>query len=140
MTVEVNYLAILIAGIVSMVIGFIWYGPLFSKPWMKEMGLTRESMKQDQSRLGKIYAISFLLSLLTAYILTHVMTFSENFYHYAPMQTGLSTALWMWLGFVMPVQATDVLFGGRSFKLFAMNTGYQLAALLGMGITLALML
>ena len=139
MNVPVNYVAVLVAAIVSMVVGFVWYGPmLFAKPWMKAMGLTQEKMKQDQSRLGKIYTISFILSLLTAYIMTHVMVFSENFFHYPPVTTGVTTAIWMWLGFVMPVQATDWLFGGKSFNLFSINTGYQLASLLGMGITLGL--
>ena len=142
MNIEVNYVAILVAGIVSMVIGFVWYGPmLFAKPWMKEMGITAESMKKDQSKLGKIYSISFILSLLTAYILSHVMTFSINFppnVQNSPMTTALNTAFWMWLGFVAPVQLTDVLFGGKSNRLFLINTGYQLASLLGMAITLAL--
>src|SRR3989338_8277783 len=99
--VEVDYLAILLAGIVTMVIGFLWYGPLFSKPWMKEMGV--KDIKKGQSGMGKTYAVSFVLSLLTAYILTHVMTFSESFYGYPLMTTGLTSALSMWLGFVMPV-------------------------------------
>lgn len=136
MNVEVNYVSVLVAGIASMIVGFIWYSALFSKPWMKEMGLTEESMKGAKSQLGKTYTISFLLSLLTAYILTHVINFSENFYHYPIVTTGLTSALWMWLGFVMPVQATDVLFGGKSFKLFAINTGYQLVSLLAMGLVI----
>lgn len=140
MNVEVNYVAILVAGVASMVVGFLWYGPmLFSKAWMKEMGKKEEDFKADQSQMGKTYGISFILSLLTAYILSHVMTFSENFYGYTPITTGLSSAFSMWLGFIMPVQATDWLFGGKSFKLFTINTGYQLASILAMGLVLGLM-
>lgn len=141
MKVEVNYLAVLLAGIATMVVGFVWYGPLlFSKAWMKEMGKTMDDMKAGQSQMAKTYGLSFLLSLLTAYILTHVIVFSLNFYHYSLLQTGLTSAFWMWLGFVMPVQATEVLYGGKSFKLFAINTGYQLASLLAMGLVLGLMM
>jgi uncharacterized membrane protein YpjA len=32
---EVNWLAVIVCAVLSMVIGFIWYGPLFSKPWVK---------------------------------------------------------------------------------------------------------
>jgi hypothetical protein len=139
MNVEVNYLAVLVAGIASMVVGYAWYSPvLFGNAWMKATGRTTESMKDEKSQLGKIYSISFILSLLTAYVLTHVMVFSENFFHYSLLTTGITSAIWMWLGFVMPVQATDVLFGGKSFKLFAINTGYQLASLIAMGIVIAL--
>lgn len=52
---------------------------------------------------------------------------------------GITSAFWMWLGFIMPVQATDVLFSKKPFKLFAINTCYQLASLLGMGIVIGLL-
>lgn len=138
--VEVNYLAVVLAGVASMAIGFVWYSWLFAKPWMKEMNYTAESLKKDQANMGKTYTISFVLALLSAYILTHVMTFSHTFYGYAMVSTGVSSAVWMWFGFVMPVQATEVLFGGKTLKLFAINTGYQLASLVGMGIVLGLMM
>ena len=37
---EVNYLAVLIAGIVPMIVGAIWYGPLFGKRWLGYMETT----------------------------------------------------------------------------------------------------
>lgn len=140
MNVEVNYVAVLLAGVASMAVGFLWYGPmLFAKPWMKLMGHTKETIEAGKKDMGKMYGISFVLSLVMAYVLSHVMTFSENYYHYEMVTTGLTSAFWMWLGFVMPVQATDVLFGGKKWKLFAINTGYQLVSLLAMGVVLGLM-
>lgn len=136
---EINYVAVLLAGVVSMVVGFLWYGPLFGKPWMKEKGITPESMKTSQSELGQLYGMSFVLSLITAFVLTHVMTLSEYFYHYAPLTTGLNTAFWMWLGFIMPVQMTATLFGNKNWKLFGIDTGYQLAFVLAMAVVIALL-
>lgn len=138
MGVEVNYVAVLLAAVAAMVVGFVWYGPmLFAKEWMKLMGHTAETMKKDD--MAKTYGISFVLALVTAYVLAHVMFLSENFFQYPSLQTGLTSAFWMWLGFVMPVQATDVLFGGKKWKLFAINTGYQLVSLLAMGVVLGLL-
>lgn len=140
MNIEVNYLAVLIAGIASMIVGFIWYSPfLLGNPWMKEMGLTMEKMKKAQKQLGPMYALSFVLSLLTAYVLYHVIVMSMNYFHYPKLMTGLTSAVWMWLGFIMPVQATDMIFGGKTWKLFGINTGYQFVSLLAMGIVLGLM-
>lgn len=139
MNVEVNFLTILIAGVASMGAGFLWYGPmLFGKPWMKLMGYTKESMEKAKKEMGKTYAISFVLSLVMAYVLSHVMTLSENFFHYPMLTSGLMSAFWMWLGFVMPVQSTEVLFSGKKWALFGINTGYQLVSLLVMGIVIAL--
>ena len=140
MNVEVNFLAILLAGIVSMIVGFLWYSyALFAKPWMKLMGYTKESMKVEQKKMGPMYGVSFVLSLLTAYVLSHVMGLSQNFYQQNNIIAGVGSAFWMWLGFVMPVQTTDVIFSGKKWKLFAINTGYQLASLLAMGLVIGML-
>lgn len=140
MNIEVNYFAVLVAAIASMAVGFLWYGPmLFAKPWMKLMGHTKESLEKEKKNMGKTYGASFVLSLITAYMLSHVMSLSMNFFHYGAMMTGLTSGLAMWFGFIMPVQATDELFGSKKIKLFAINTGYQLASVLAMGVVLVLM-
>lgn len=140
MNIEVNYLAVVLAGVVSMVIGFLWYSKaLFGKPWMKLMGYSAESLKKAQKEMGKLYALSFVASLVTAYVLFHIMTLSQHFYGYNPLQSGLSTGFWMWLGFVAPVQMTDVIFGSKKWNLFFINTGYQLATLLAMGLVIGVL-
>lgn len=140
MNVDVNYLAVLAAGVVNMVIGFLWYSPvLFAKPWMKEMGYTKQSMQADQKKMGPLYGLSFLAALVMAYVLTHVITFSMSYMGTEAVMTGLTTGFWMWLGFVGPVQMTDVIFGKKSWNLYFINTGYQLASLLAMGFVIGLM-
>jgi len=140
MNVEVNFLAVFLAAIVSMAVGFMWYShTFFAKPWMKEMGLTSESLKKAQKEMGKIYGFSFVLALVSAYVLTHVMAFSETFYGYSALTTGLTSGFYMWLGFVMPVQATDQIFGKKNWRLLAINTGYQLTSLLLMGLVIGLL-
>src|SRR3990167_927562 len=119
MDITVNYLAVLIAGVASMAVGFIWYSPaMFAKQWMKLSGL------------------SFALSLVTAYVLFHVMAMSRAVFDYDPVMTGITSAFWMWLGFIMPVQMTDFIFQGREMKLVMINTGYQLISLIAMGIVI----
>ncbi len=140
MNVEVNYLAVMLSAIASMVIGFIWYSPLlFAKPWMKLMGYTSNSLKEAQKKMGTNYFLSFVLTLVSAYVLSHVTFLSQYFFKYDKLSTGLISAFWMWLGFVMPIQMSDFLFGGKKFKLFAINTGYQLASMIAMGLIIGLM-
>jgi hypothetical protein len=86
-----------------------------------------------------LYALSFVASLVTAYVLSHVMTLSESYFGYAPVTAGLTSAFFMWIGFVAPVQMTDIIFGSKKWKLFAINTGFQLAALLAMGVVIGLL-
>jgi hypothetical protein len=140
MNVDINYFSLVLAGVASMIVGFIWYSPmLFGNSWMKLSGYTADSLKKAQKEMGKWYGISFVLSLISAYVLSHIMILSENFFGYSQLSTGLTTAFWMWLGFVMPVQLTDQIFGSKKWKLFIINTGYQLTALLLMAVIVAIL-
>ena len=134
MEIEVNYLALLLAGVAYMVIGFVWYSPaVLGKPWMKLMGYTEKSLKEQQKKMGPLFGLSFVASLVTAFMLSHVIAMSVATFGYTRPMAGLTTAFFMWLGFVAPVQMTDVIFGDKPWKLFGINTSYQLAALLAMG-------
>ncbi|HYM64903.1 MAG TPA: DUF1761 domain-containing protein [Candidatus Sulfotelmatobacter sp.] len=140
MGVEVNYLAVFLAGVVAMILGFLWYSPLvLGKPWMKEKGYTQESLKKAQKEMGMLYGLSFVVGLVTAYVLFHVTVLSGAFFHYPKLETGLTSAFWMWLGFMMPVGLTATIFGNKNWKLFGIDTGYQLVSVLGMGLVIGLL-
>ena len=70
---EVNLLAVLAAGIVPMIVGALWYGPLFGKRWLELMETTAEEI-QDGFKPLKTYGVSFLLALVTAFILAQLFT------------------------------------------------------------------
>lgn len=137
MEITVNYIAVLVSAVVSMAIGFAWYSPfVLGKPWMKLKGYTESSLKAEQKKMGPLYGLSFVVALITAYALSHIMSLSMNFYHYNPIMTGLTSAFSMWLGFVMPVQVTATIFGDKKWQLLAIDTGFQLASILAMGIVI----
>lgn len=133
----VNLLAVLVAAVASMIVGFLWYSPvLFGKPWIVLMGYDpndKAKMEAMRKSAGKLYAISFLCSLVAAFVLGRVMHVAtiHSASHGAKMGAGV------WLGFVATVQLTDALFGKKPFKLYLINTGYQLACFLAMGAILA---
>jgi len=115
-----------------MVLGFLWYGPIFGKTWAKMMGfdaMDKNKKKEMQKKAGPAYGIMFLTSLLTAYILVH-------FTGYAMAKTwidGVVTGLWAWLGFVLPATLSTALFGGKNIKVWAIESGYYLVSLLMFG-------
>jgi len=133
--VTINYLAVLVAAVASMAVGFAWYSPfLFGKSWMKLMGYTKASLEKNKSDMNKTYAIASVAALVTSYVLAHVVGYTGA----TNAGMGMQAGFWMWLGFVAPVQLTDVLFGSKKYELFAINTGYQLACLLVAGAILAM--
>ena len=55
----------LIGAFVSMVIGFVWYGPIFGKQWMEIMGISKENMKNvSQKEMIPHYALNFLVAFV----------------------------------------------------------------------------
>ncbi len=47
--VPINYLAVVVAAIANMVLGFLWYGSLFGKQWIKLSGFTAEAMNEAKA-------------------------------------------------------------------------------------------
>lgn len=133
----VNLWAVLVAAVACMILGFLWYSPLlFAKPWMRLMGYDQtDKAKQEEMRkgAGKLYAFSFLCSLVAAVVLGRIIHIStiHSALHGVKMGAGV------WLGFVTTVQLTDALFSKKPFKLYLINTGYQLVCFLAMGTILA---
>lgn len=139
--VPVNYLAVLAAAISSMVLGFLWYGPLFGKTWARMMGWENmDPAKVAEMKKGamKGYLVSFVGALLMAFVLSHVLTFAEAYMNTEGVSAGLTSGFWNWLGFVAPVTVGAILWEGKSVKLWVLNNGYHLAQLLIMGVILAL--
>jgi hypothetical protein len=65
---EFNILAILVAAVSALVVGFIWYNPkVFGNAWMKAAGLSEEQLKG--SNMAKIFALALLFAILLAFSL-----------------------------------------------------------------------
>jgi len=124
----INYLAVLVAAVASFVLGFLWYGPLFGKPWMKMMGFTPKSVKKMKLSPMQAMGLGFLISLLTPYVLSHFVDYLEV----TTFAGAVQLAFWFWLGLVAPVQTGVFLWEGKPFKLFVLNTIYNLLVLIVM--------
>jgi hypothetical protein len=136
---EVNWLAILVCGVASMVLGFVWYGAVFRDLWVR---LSKHDMSHLSSAEGKAaanrgYIWSFVGSLVMAYILSHVITYASDYNNVEGISAGLSSGFWMWLGFIAPVTLGTVLWEGKSWKLWFLNNAYNLLQLLIFGAILA---
>ncbi len=133
--VTVNYLAILLCGVVSMVLGSLWYGPLFGKMWMSLSGV---SMGGEKKSMTKSYLIAFVGALIMAFVLAHALVFAAAYLKASGVSGGLMAGFWNWLGFVAPVTLGMVLWEGKSWKLWTLVNGYHLVQLLIFGVILSL--
>jgi len=131
--IEVNYITILLCAVFAMVLGAIWYGPLFGKKWMEIVGATNmdmEARKEMQKDVWKLYAINFLLVLFQVYVLAHfIKGWTEV--------SGIENALWIWGAFIMPTIAATSMWNNDSAKVswsrFLIQSGYQLILFVAFG-------
>ncbi len=140
MTPEVNFLAVLACGVVSMVIGSLWYGPLFGKPWMAMTGIKKPDVitPEIKKSMAKSYSLMFVGSLVMAFILSHILEFASVYTKTYGITAGVVCGLWTWLGFVAPATIGSVLWDGKPWKLWFINAGFFLIQLPVFGVILAL--
>lgn len=127
-----NYIELIVAGVASMVVGFVWYGPLFGKMWMKESGVTQAKIDAGKKEMPKTYGMMFVGSLITAYVLSVFIGLAGA----ADYMSAATVAFWAWLGFVATVMLGSVLFEGRSWNYFGINAGYNLVNMVVMSAVL----
>ena len=133
-------LQIIIAVIVSMILGFIWYGPLFGKVWGNIIGVDVEVAKNDpktKKRMPLLVATNMAFSLLTVFMLAVIFTRLNV----ADIHTGIRISFFLFLGFIFPLIGTSALWSGKprrlAWEMFFVMMGYQLIMFVFYGIILS---
>jgi len=145
-SLPVNYLAVLVAGIVIFVLGGLWYSPvLFAKKWIALQGRTEEQMRVQaaSANMPVMYLSAFICGLLTAWVLALIMAHVTN-------SMGITTngaSVWAahgalvgfvsWLGFAAATSYATALFSGKPKLLWLIDSMYNLASFLIAGMILA---
>ncbi len=122
-----NYPAVVVAAIAYWILGGIWYGILFNKPWMALENITIEQVKSASPVIP--YIVSFLLELLIAYSVAQLCIWRNA----NTAGRGASVGVLVWIGFVGPMAFMNYMFEMRPKTLFAINEFYPLAGLVLMG-------
>lgn len=134
----VNMWSVLVCGVLSMVIGSIWYGPMFGKKWLEITGasaLDLEKRKEMMKGVWKLYLTQFVLTLFQVLVLAHLIADTVTV-------GGLERSLWIWAGFVVPTLAGSAMWNNDSAKIswarFLIQGGYQLVLFIIFGLILTM--
>jgi hypothetical protein len=121
----VNWLSIVLATIATFALGFLWYGPVFGKPWMRASGMTEERARQ--ANMAKVFGLTFLLRLLAA--ITLDMFIGPD----ASLGFAVAAGAAVGVFWVATSMGTSYLFEQRPLALWLINAGYEIAAFTIMG-------
>jgi Protein of unknown function (DUF1761) len=129
--ISVDYWAVLVAAIVRIALGALWYSPfLFAKSWQELAGISKLEMK---ARLPKALIVDIIGSVVMAFVLVHAIRYAGA----ATIAQGAVVGFFNWLGFIAVTMLGLVFYENRPFKLFLINNGFLLLSLLVMGAILA---
>src|SRR5438093_13050049 len=130
--ISINMFAVLGAAIAKIIIGALWYSfILFLKDWLELSGITEEQMKQG---MIKVLVVEFIGSCLMVFVLAHAIRYEGA----TSMLEGMAVGFFNWLGFVVVVIISNVIYERKPFKLYLLNNGYLLLSFLVMSVILAL--
>lgn len=147
-----NFLIVLAAAVIPLVIGFIWYHPkVFGAKWMAAAGITDEKLKTGN--MAVVFGVTFLLSMLLAFFMQFLVIHQVHFHNflmsqpdfknpgseaatlmnridelfgssYRTFKHGMFHGVLAGIVFIMPVLAINALFERKGFKYIAINVGY----------------
>ena len=143
---EINFLALLVAALSTLVVGFIWYNPkVFGNAWMRESGMTEEKIKG--SNMALIFSMSlvyaFLISFILQFLVVHQFgaygatygvqgvepTVLENYMNaygstFRTFKHGALHGFMSGLLLALPLIGTNALYERRSFKYVLITGGF----------------
>lgn len=152
---EINWLAILVAALATLPIGFIWYNPkVFGTIWMNESGMTEEKAKG--ANMLKVFGLTILFSFMIAFILQMLVihqfgalgmtggdpalvkpsyeAFMADYGHaYRTFKHGALHGFMTGLFLALPIIGINSLFERKSWKYILINGGYFIVSFTLMG-------
>ncbi|MBI2078552.1 MAG: DUF1761 domain-containing protein [Euryarchaeota archaeon] len=145
--VDINWLALAIAVVINIVLGFLWYSPKLptGKIWMRGVGLS-----PDHKPTTKQLAVAMVLMVVGSFLMMFVFQHTNLAYRDAygldqanyklTVVDGIMGAVFTWIAFFVPVLWGSVAWENKPWSLFFVNAGYYLVTLVIAGVVFASML
>ncbi|MCA9370150.1 MAG: DUF1761 domain-containing protein [Pseudomonadales bacterium] len=105
---EVNIWAVFAATVAIFGVGAFWYMVPFAKIWGTIHGfdkLSKEKQKEMEAKMGPWYGVQLVVTILSAWVLAVLIGA-------LPEMSAFFVAFLVWLGFVLPTTASNMIFGG----------------------------
>ncbi len=123
---DINYWALLVSAIATMILGMIWYNPnVFGSAWMRLSGIVMPSKEEmKQKGMTASYILAFIGAIVTSIIISHMLTWTGA----VSITDGLLLSFIVWIGFIATSMLGSVLWEGKPWTLYILNAGYQLVS------------
>jgi Protein of unknown function (DUF1761) len=129
---NLNWLSMIIATLIPLIIGFIYYNPkVLGTVWMKSLGLSEEDLKKGN--MAVTFGVSLIMSFLIAFFLVNFNNSPGQEGEFDNFGHGAWHGVFIGVVVAMPVLVTNGLFELKNFKNLVLNVTYWLITLGLMG-------
>ena len=127
-------LSVLAAAAVAFALGAVWYMVL-AEPWMNAAKVPRDENGQPIGQSPKLFALSFVLTLVVAGMMRHVFTLAGI----DELAKGIVAGAGVGLFFISPWIGINNLYAMRPVRLTLIDGGYATLACAAMGLVLTIL-
>jgi len=130
---NVNLIAVLVATVARMVVGFVWYMPqLFGNQMVALSGMTDAEM---QKNMRPSMVVWLIVSLVIAFVLAMLVSMMPP----VGIVNGMISGVVASVGFALTTSAAEYAMFGKPLKLYLISAGYNLVSFVVMGAILGVM-
>jgi hypothetical protein len=124
---QVNYLAVGVAALATLLIGALWYSRLlFGKVWLEAHGYSEEKARQ---KAGRGFVVSLFCYLVMAFVLAVLVSYADV----SSVLQGAFLGFLVWIGFLATLGLTAHMFSEKPLSIYLVDAGYQLVYAVVMG-------
>lgn len=130
--VSIYPIALIIAAVVNVAWGMLWYGPFFGKMWMELVGKKSEDMEMKPTDM----VWSVVLALVMATGLNSVLQFAQQVSGVGDILNIFVTPFMIAFTFILPSMMNLVIWEGKKVKLTVLNFTHVLTTYMAMSAVL----
>ena len=107
-------------------VGALWYGVIFAKPWQRAAGLTNTQLQSGN--MGVIFGLTFAFEMLVAMVLWHLVARTDP-----PPHVVMMMAVGFAAGVMIPAIGINYLYLRKPLALFLIDAGHFITGMAAMG-------
>lgn len=137
MELDINWLAVALATVASMIVAGVWYQDFaFGVPWKK---MTKIDAKRAEKAGNTPMFVVLVVNFFTAIVLAAAISIVATHFGNSSVWLALATGIVIWLAFSATTLLTHNMFEQKPLKLTMINNGYQLAMFIVMALIIGTM-
>lgn len=134
----IDLVSVFIAALVAFVLGFLFHGPVSGKLWMRLANIHPTGKEKFADMIPQM-VWNFVVNVVTAFVMAGIfwLVFSSPLMGPATWFRGAIMGIWLWLGFLVTSSSIEVIWMGRSWKLWLFEAACSFVVMATMGAILA---